>query len=144
MSAQENEALRLGKSYIAALTRGDPEGVIALLHDHIVIEEANPLVKDENQPGSKTCSGDAVRSLMREMPKYLSRVKFDNGIWRTTNDGLAVFEAAGDMALGDGRPYRNKYLMIFEASAGKLIRVKEYINPVIWARANGVPLDSIP
>jgi ketosteroid isomerase-like protein len=74
----------------------------------------------------------------------VAQIQFKNVIWRTTDDGLALFQADGDLKYNDGRPYQNHYLMMFEASEGKIIRWREYFSPVIWARAYGAPLDSLP
>jgi ketosteroid isomerase-like protein len=139
-----NETLDLAKKYIAGLARKDPAAIIAVLHDDVVVEEANPLVAGVDKAGSKRCQGEAVRAFMRDLTTMLSKVEFTDVVWRTTNDGLVLFEATGDMALADGKPYSNSYLMVFESKDGKLIRVKEFMNPVTYARAVGMPLEQLP
>jgi ketosteroid isomerase-like protein len=138
------ETLELGKRFVEALCRRDPPDLLAVLHDKFVMAAVYPLVPGVDRAGAKTCAGEAVREFVRQVPKVLSKVQFHNVVWRTTDDGLAVFEADGDMAYADGRPYKNNYLWMFESADGKLTLLKEYFNPMIWARACGAPFDSLP
>lgn len=53
-------------------------------------------------------------------------------------DGSRVFvEAWGDMALG-AKPYRNRYVLRFDLRQDRIIRMREYLNPVTGAIAAGV------
>ena len=81
---------------------------------------------------------------MRNMPNVLGSLRFENVVWRTTDDGLAVFEGDGRATLPNGRPYYNHYLMMFEVADGKIARWHEYFNPVTAARVNEMPLDLLP
>ena len=80
----------------------------------------------------------------RDVTTLVARIAFDNVIWRTTSDGLVLFEADGDLVYNNGDPYRNHYLMFFEVADGKIIRWREYYSPVVWARAVGAPLETLP
>jgi ketosteroid isomerase-like protein len=144
MASQADETLKIAQAFIAALSRRDPDTLIPMLADNVVMESAYPLVPGEDKPGAKICTGESVRAFLRGARKTLSKIEFTNVVWRTTNDGLAIFEAVGDLAYADGRPYRNNYLMMFKVANGKLVHWKEYFNPVIWARAFGAPLESLP
>ena len=144
MSAKADEALRLAQELIDALSRRDPDALLPLLHEDIVLEAAFPIAQGENVTGSKRCTGEAVRTFVREVTERVAQIAFKNVVWRTTSDGLALFEADGDLKYTNGDPYQNHYLMFFEASEGKIIRWREYYSPVIWARAAGVPLDTLP
>jgi ketosteroid isomerase-like protein len=144
MNAESNEALDVAKSFIAAFTRRDGETLSSVLHDNVILESPYPLVKGENMPGSKRCQGASVHAHMRNMPNVLGSLQFKNVVWRITNDGLALFQADGDATLPNGRPYQNHYLMLFQVTGGKIVRWHEYYSPVIAARANEIPLDSIP
>ena len=48
------------------------------------------------------------------------------------------------MRSSDGQRYQNKYLVLFEVSAGKITLWREYFNPVVAARTFGIPLESLP
>lgn len=143
-AARADEALRVARQLVDALERRETEQVIALLHDDIVLEVPFPLVSGENTTGTRRQAGRAVHDYLYDSRARTARNRFTNVVWRTTSDGLALFQADGEVTLSDGRPYRNHYLFVFEVTDGKVVRWVEYYNPVIAARAFGVPLDSIP
>ena len=91
------------------------------------------------------CAANVERTLSKKVPGvHAASVNFANVAWRTTGDGLAMFQGDGEIVLSDGRPYRNHYLMLFEASGGRIVHWWEYYNPVTAMRAFGGPLDAIP
>jgi ketosteroid isomerase-like protein len=98
----------------------------------------------DNVTGSKRNTGAGVHQYLRDVKERTSEINFSNVIWRTTHDGLAIFQADGRLSFTDGRPYENHYLMMFEVAGGKIVYWREYFSPIIWARAFGVPLDSLP
>jgi ketosteroid isomerase-like protein len=53
-----------------------------------------------------------------------------------TDDGATMFvEGRGDLILKQtGQPYRNIYVFRFSISDGKITEVREYANPVIYAK----------
>ena len=57
-----------------------------------------------------------------------------------TDDGATVFvEGRGDLILEKtGQPYRNIYVFKFSISDGKIAEIREYANPVIYAKALGL------
>ena len=57
-----------------------------------------------------------------------------------TGDGDTVFvEGRGDLILKQtGQPYRNIYVFRFSISDGKITEIREYANPVIYAKALGL------
>lgn len=144
MTTPENEALTLGKRVIAGLERKDAALVNAVLHEDVVLHVPFPLVAGENMVGTRRQVGEAVRRYLAESNMLTEMVKFNNQVWRTTDDGLAMFQADGEVLLRDGRPYLNHYLFLFEARDGKITQWWEYYNPVIAAVAFGAPLESIP
>jgi ketosteroid isomerase-like protein len=58
----------------------------------------------------------------------------------STDDGATVFmEGQGDLILKQtGQPYRNIYVFRFSISDGKITEIREYANPVIYAKALGL------
>ena len=144
MNAPANDALRLGKLVIDALERKDAASIIAILHEDVVLHVPFPLVAGENTTGTRRQAGQAVHAYLHESNRLTASVRFENPVWRTTDDGLAMIVADGNVLLRDGRPYLNHYLFLFEARDGKLLQWWEYYNPVIAAIAFGAPLDTIP
>lgn len=144
MKAAGNEALALGKKVIEGLERKDGDAIKAVLHDDVVLHVPFPLVAGENATGTKRQVGEAVHRYLDESNALTETVRFNNPLWRTTDDGLAMFQADGEVRLRDGRPYLNHYLFLFEARDGKISQWWEYYNPVIAAVAFGAPLDTIP
>ena len=57
-----------------------------------------------------------------------------------TEDGATVFvEGRGDLLLKQtGQPYQNLYVFRFSISDGKITEIREYGNPVIYAKALGL------
>ena len=139
-----DDTLTTAKKLVDALSRRDTAGLLALLAEDILLEVPFPLVPGENVTGARYQRGEAVRTYVRDVEVRTASIKFENVEWRTTNDGLAIFRADGDITLSDGRPYPNHYLMLFEAADGKITRWVEYLNPVSAIRAYGAPLESIP
>jgi ketosteroid isomerase-like protein len=120
MATQGSEALALGKRVIEGLERKDAAMVNAVLHQDIVLHVPFPLVAGENMVGTKRQVGEAVRRYLDESNQLTETVRFNNKVWRTTSDGLAMFQADGEVKLRDGRPYLNHYLFLFEARDGKI------------------------
>jgi ketosteroid isomerase-like protein len=57
-----------------------------------------------------------------------------------TGDGATVFvEGRGDLIMEQtGQPYRNIYVFRFSISGEKITEIREYANPVIYAKALGL------
>jgi ketosteroid isomerase-like protein len=144
MISKAEEALQIAKRFIDAMCRRDGDGIVDLLHADVVQEFPFPLAAGEGKTGSRRQRGEGLRASLRTSLRTTEKIQFNNVVWRTTDDGAAVFEAEGECELGNGRPYRNRYIFIFEVSEGKISRWWEYLNPVISARAVGIPLESIP
>ena len=144
MNKTANEALALARQLVEGLRRRDPEMIAPLLAEEVVLEVPFPLVEGENRTGARRSSSHAVHNYLRDVRAATIDIRFENVVWRTTDDGLAIFEADGVITMVSGAPYKNHYLMMFEAAGGRIVRWREYLSPIIWARAAGVPLDSLP
>ena len=144
MSSYAQEPLAVARAFVEALKRGDSDELVRLLDEGFIMESAYPILAGEDQPGSRRCGPEAARNFFATISSILSYVRFRDESWRTTTDRLVLFEAEGEMAYLDGRPYNNSYLWFFEVKDGRISRLKEYFSPVVWARANGVPLEALP
>ncbi len=144
MNEKSAEALSIAKQFIDALARLDAEAQIALLHDDAVLECPFAVRPGENLPGTRRQTGPALREGLRQSAVNTAEVQFNNRIWRTSDDGLAILQADGECMMANGNPYRNHYVFMFEIAGGKIIHWWEYLNPVVSARAVGMPLEAIP
>ena len=104
MTGPTDEAMRVSKEFIDALSRRDGEALSALLHDNVVLESPYPVAPGENVPGSARCEGVSVHNHVRNMANVLSSLTFENAVWRATSDGLAMFQADGRATLPNGTP----------------------------------------
>jgi ketosteroid isomerase-like protein len=139
-----SEALAVAQRLIEGLRQRDPDVILPLLAENVVLEVPFPLVEGENRTGARRSSGQAVRDYLRDVRAATSDIRFDNVVWRTTTDGVAIFQADGKLTLSNGGAYENHYLMMFEVVGGKVVRWREYLSPIVWARSSGVPLDTLP
>lgn len=56
-------------------------------------------------------------------------------------DGSRLFiEQRGNITLADGTSYRNRYILRYDIRDGRIASVREYMNPIISARAFGRPI----
>ena len=144
MASKGEDNLRVAQSFVDAMARRDPEALIALLDEGFVMEAAYPIAPGEDRSGARRSNFAASCAFFHSVPKLLAAIRFHNVKWRTTDDGLVMFEANGDMEYPDGREYSNIYLWLFGFDHGKITWLKEYFSPVIWARANGRTLEDLP
>jgi ketosteroid isomerase-like protein len=144
MKSKAEEALELGKRLIDCLGRRDMDSIIPLLHENIVLEVVFPFVKGEDTVGARFQRGKAVHDYLNHAKQHTSQILFKNVVWRTTNDGWAIFQADAGNVLADGTPYPQSYLFMFESTSGKIARWVEYMNPICAVRALGAPLESLP
>lgn len=57
------------------------------------------------------------------------------------SDGSRLFmEMRGDVTMQSGAEYRNRYVMRVDFKDGKVLRCREYYNPIVSARAFGRPI----
>src|SRR4051812_43076329 len=104
MTAQSSEALTVAKRFIDALAQRDGEMLSSLLHEDVILRSPYPVAPGENRPGSKRCEGASVHAHMKNMAHVLGSLAFKNVVWRTTSDGLALFQADGHATLPNGKP----------------------------------------
>lgn len=86
----------------------------------------------------------AVLGYFRNIFNNFSQVRFANSRIYGTTDGTTVFaEGQGDF-VGTARlnnvPYRNVYVFKFEFRNGQVMRVSEYVSPILASLVFGLPL----
>ena len=144
MNASADETLGIAQTFMAAFERRDAATLLSMLHENAVLEVAYPFLKGENGLGNPRQTGAAVPAYIEEFRKRSAAVRFSNSVWRTTSDGLALFQTDSVMRLSDGSLYANHYLFWFAVADGKIVWWREYYNPVAAARAFGLPLEAMP
>jgi ketosteroid isomerase-like protein len=69
-----------------------------------------------------------------------SRMRFPRQIYTTEDPNYIFMQFNGEMDLIQGGKYENKYLATFRFKDGKIIEYTEYFNPIVLAKAFGIPL----
>lgn len=144
LNTEQENALNTAKSFIASFERRDADTALSLLSEDAVLEMPFPLVSGEGSYGTRKIMGEPLRQYISGIPIRNSKIAFHNKVWQVTTAGVVVFEAKGDLIRKNGKPYKNDYLMLFYIDKGKVLRWKEYFNPVVAARTFGIPLESLP
>lgn len=143
--ASQEDPMHTAKAFIAALSQRDADTALLLLSDKAILEMPFPLAAGENTYGTKRMWGDPLRDYVKGIMQRNSEIAFNNTVWRRADDGTVILECDGDLVRSrDGKRYQNKYVVLFEVSAGKITLWREYFNPVVAARAFGIPLESLP
>ena len=143
--AGQDKALETAKAFIAALSDRDADNALMLLSDEAVLEMPYPLASGENKYGTRRMWGDPLRKYVRGITERNAQIAFRNRVWRVADDGVLILECDGDMIRSkDGARYQNHYIVLFAVKDGKITLWREYFNPVVAARAFGIPLESLP
>jgi ketosteroid isomerase-like protein len=69
-----------------------------------------------------------------------SRMKFPRRIYATEDPNYVFMQFTSEMDLIQGGKYENQYLATFRFKDGKIIEYTEYFNPIVMAKAFGIPL----
>ena len=69
-----------------------------------------------------------------------SHMKFPRRIYATEDPNYVFMQFTGEMDLIQGGKYENQYLATFRFKDGKIIEYTEYFNPIVLAKAFGMPL----
>jgi ketosteroid isomerase-like protein len=83
---------------------------------------------------------DAVLGYLKMVLEHFTQAAVIDRQTFITNDGATVFvEGRGDLIQkSSGQPYRNLYVFRFTISDGKITDLREYANPVTYAKALGL------
>lgn len=133
-------AAELGREYLRCLATKDKPGIMALLADGFALEV--PLnVSGSNDLSDSWHGLEAADRNYDEAFRIIADTTYtDFEVTPGKDDNVAFIETLGVMTMANGRPYRNRYVFRFDARDGKLVRIREYCNPVTSAVAFGLPL----
>ncbi len=140
-------AEELGREYLRALQAKDKAAILAILAEDftLVVPCALDGVNDSN---SATWSGltgpngadiNLDKTFVKIEPICYPDLEFTPG----ANPNVAFAEGMGEMRMITNRHYRNMYVFRFDSEAGKLKRIREYVNPITWAISMGVALPEV-
>ena len=120
----------------------DVEAMAALYDDDVLFE--NPFHESgRTEPGAfgSVQGKAAVVAKFAGSAKVFDQIRFEDVDIVGNHDGTVVFmEARGDMRMKSGGALRNRYIFRFDIKNGKIVRVREYTNPVTAALALGRPI----
>ncbi len=127
-------------NYLDAMSRKDRRAVETLLADDVVFEY--PFDRSGRTDAGSWRVFDGRGAVMAGYVdgafQRITTIRFIDREMTPSADGSRVFvEALGDMALGE-KPYRNRYVLRFDLREDRIVRMKEYLNPVTGAIAAGV------
>lgn len=140
--AQNSTAAQLADAYLVALQAKDMDAMLALLAPDFTLEIPC------NLSGTNDLS-DSWRGLDNARPNYAQAFQMievlkyaDVEITQAADPSIAFLEGRGTMRMANGNPYNNRYVFRFDVdlASGKIVRAREYVNPVTFAVAMHQPL----
>lgn len=138
----------LGREYLRALQAKDKAAIMAILADDFALVVPCTL-SGVNDNRSTTWSGlagpNGADVNLDETFKKIEPIRYpDLEFTPGRNTDIAFAEGMGDMRMSaTGRHYRNIYVFRFDSEAGKLKRIREYVNPITWAISMGAALPHV-
>ena len=137
----------LGREYLRALQAKDKAAILAILADdfQLVVPCALSGVNDygiatwSGRTGPNGADINLDKTFKQIEPICYPSLEFTAG----ANADIAFAEGLGEMRMVTNRPYRNMYIFRFDSAAGKLKRIREYVNPITWAISMGVKLPEV-
>lgn len=90
--------------------------------------------------GDTVNGAQAIYEQFSDMPRLFTSAKFPRRIYTTEDPNLLFVTCTGDLDLKDGSKYENDYVFIFKLTGGKITELSEFYNPILMAKAFGVPL----
>lgn len=81
---------------------------------------------------------DVAQAVLRASAQGRSPLVFTDKVIRRTEDPeLALTTARAEAVMGNGRPYRNEYIMLTRIRDGVVLEHVEYLNPLAIMAASG-------
>lgn len=140
-------AAELAEAYLVALQAKDMDAMLALLAPDFTLEIPCNLSGSNDRSDSWTGLENAKVNYAQafEMIEVLRYAEVE--INQAADPSVAFLEGRGVMRMSNGNPYRNQYVFRFDVdlASGKILRAREYVNPVTFAVAMHQPLpDTAP
>src|SRR5258708_416155 len=100
--------------------------------------QINPYV-----PEGFAASFDGVEGIYKQyssLPQLFGQIKFPRTLFATEDPQFIFVKFRGIIEIRAGGTYENDYLGTFRLEKGKIVEYTEYFNPIVMARAFGIPL----
>ena len=132
----------LARRFLAALEKRDPSEVLALISDDMIMEYPFNETGDNSPETVRRYQGrEAIEQMLIKGFSIEESIKFDLESFTSSADKSTVFvEGRGFLLMRGGRSYKNRYNFRFDVRDGKIIRLREYLNPVTSGLAFGRPI----
>lgn len=100
--------------------------------------QLNPYV-----PEGFPASFDGAEGIFKQyssLPQLFGQMKFPRTLFATEDPQFIFVKFRGIIEIRAGGTYENDYLGTFRLEEGKIVEYTEYFNPIVMARAFGIPL----
>jgi ketosteroid isomerase-like protein len=135
--AEGDRNAALVKKYIASIEAEDKAALMQLVTEDSVFEmpfNVGGVVEEGHFTRLKGLKD--VDAYFAAMKANFDRVRVAMIDMSKANEGRTIFlECKSDIQMRNGRIYRNRYVMRFDFEDGKIIRFREYYNPIPVAYA---------
>jgi ketosteroid isomerase-like protein len=134
--ALQNPNIRLFVSGYRALLKGDLEGFVDMWAEDGSLEFP---YSPEGSP-QRLDSKAAIREYLRRFPEMLRIDRLGEPVFHQSEDPrvlVAEFSCEGQ-AVATGKPYNQKYISVVEFRDGRIVKYRDYWNPLILLRAQGL------
>jgi ketosteroid isomerase-like protein len=141
MSTTNSASQNAVEEFFRTLSDRDASIANAVLSDEVVL--TIPFALAGGTDPERVFNGkDAVMGYLKMVLENFTRAAVIDRQTFITDEGTTVFvEGRGDLIQkSSGQPYRNLYVFRFTLSDGKITDVREYGNPVIYAKALGLKI----
>ena len=138
--ALQNPNIRLFVSGYRALLSGNAEGFVDMWAEDGSIEFPYAPPGFPQRLDGKA----AIREHLRKFPEMLHFDRFSDPVFHQSQDPrvlVAEFSCEG-RAVATGRPYNQQYISVVEFREGRIVKYRDYWNPVIALRAMAIPLNT--
>lgn len=129
---QSSTALAAAKTYSEAWAAGEFDRLRDLLREDVVI--ALPNSGETPTPSFVFTGVDEAIGYLQFSYGTFEHLTFRDQEWVVSDDARYVYlHAVGDMVVkSTGQDYDNVYVLRFQVQDGRIVRVLEYTNPIIW------------
>ena len=122
MTTEENK--RLMQEVFAELARGNSQALVEVLADDVVWHVTGTTKFSKSYKGKAALMNELVAPLFSQFADQLTMAA-DRFI---AEDDYVVVECRGKVTTKMGRPYNNKYCMVFRIEAGRIKELTEYMD----------------
>jgi ketosteroid isomerase-like protein len=90
--------------------------------------------------GNTVNGAQAIYEQFSGLRTMCTTVSFPRRIYTTEDPNFIFVTCTGDLDLQDGSTYSNEYIFTFKFADGKITEHSEFCNPILMAKAFGIPL----